>query len=106
MTWWAGSVLVLGGGLVVAWRHGRLGVAFACVSVLLAGAWGAARWMEVHSARSWGDCYPACTAAERAVPLGYSAPPVAFIALGVLAAALAAVSGPRGREWKPLSFDR
>jgi hypothetical protein len=102
--WFLTVLVVLAALLVVAWRRNQLGLAFLAVTVLLAGAWGVAKLAldrDYRGASGYGDCWPSCTPVQHAVDAGLAAPLV-WILLGVLAAVLAALSGTRGREWKPL----
>jgi hypothetical protein len=108
MAWFTGAVVVLvalAALLVFAWRRRKLGRAFLVVTVLLAGLWGFAKWAterDVRDANGWSDCWPSCTTFQHTVAAGLGWAPLAWVILAVLAAVLAAVSGPRGREWRPL----
>lgn len=85
--------------LYLARRRRRLGTAFVAVTALLAGAWMLARLAvrsDYHDADGYVDCWPRCTALQDAVALATWYGPLLFIALGVLAAVLAAITGPRG----------
>jgi hypothetical protein len=108
--WAAGALVVLAataGLLVVAWRRRKLGRTFLVVTALLAGLWGFAKWAterDVRDANGWSDCWPSCTTFQETVAAGLGWAPLAWIVLSALAAVLAALSGPRGREWKPLDY--
>ena len=105
LAWLSGALLgliVLATVLVLAWRRHRLGRNFVGITVLLACAWSFAKWAverDYRDADGYVDCWPQCTALQKSVMLGFGFAPVAWIVLGLLAAVLAAVSGPRGREW-------
>jgi hypothetical protein len=99
------TLATFGAVLVVAWRRRRLGTAFAGITVILACAWGLAKIAVEHDYRDadgYVDCWPSCSHVQDTVGVGILFTPIVWILLGVLAAVLAALTGPRGREWKPL----
>jgi hypothetical protein len=110
--WFTAAVLTVVGLsalLVFAWRRQRLGIAFLGVTVLLASFWALAKIAVEHDygdADGYVDCWPHCTGVQQSVILGIGGAPIAWILLGVLAAVLSALTGPRGREWKPLRGER
>jgi hypothetical protein len=99
------ALVLLAAALVLAWRRGRLGIAFLAVTFFLGCAWTLSKIAIDHDYRDadgYVDCWPSCTPLQNAVALGLFFAPIAWFALGVLAAVLAALTGPRGRRWKPL----
>jgi hypothetical protein len=94
-----GLLLILGVVLVLSWRRGWLGRSFLAISLLLALLWiaaGAAVRSDYRDADGYIDCWPSCSALQDGVAMAIWWGPIAFVILGVLAAVLAAVSGPRG----------
>jgi membrane protein implicated in regulation of membrane protease activity len=87
--------------LIFAWRREWLGRAFLAVSVVLALLWLAAIAAvrtDYHDADGYIDCRPSCSALQDGVATAIWWGPIAFVVLGVLAAVLAAVSGPRSSK--------
>ena len=84
--------------LVFSWRRGRLGWAFLGITVALVGLWlaaAAAVRSDYRDADGYIDCWPSCSALQDGVGIALWWSPIAFVVLGVIAAVLAAVSGPR-----------
>lgn len=82
------------------WRRGRLGVAVLAVTALLAAAWllaKAAVRADYRDTDGYVDCWPACSLLQEMVGWAIWYGPLLFIALGLLAAVLAAITGPRGQ---------
>ena len=88
--------------LCAAWRRGRLGLTFLALAPLVAAAWLLARAAvraDYRDADGYVDCWPSCTLLQDSVGLAIWYGPVLLIALGVVAAVLAAITGPpSGRE--------
>ena len=88
--------------LYSAWRCGRLRISFLAVAPVIAAAWLLARAAvrtDYRDADGYVDCWPSCTLLQDSVGLAIWYGPVLLIALGVVAAVLAAITGPpSGRE--------
>ena len=93
------SVLVMTGGLLLlAWRHGRLGIASTILFALAITAWVAdvaAIASGFHDADGFVDCRDACTLTHRVAVLGFVAPPL-LMSVGAAGMAIALVV--RGRD--------
>jgi hypothetical protein len=94
------AILVgLGGALLLAWRHRRLGIAFVVLTAVMVFVWVlayAAISRDYRDADGWVDCWPNCTAYQNAVGGTFILGPAMFVLLGLFAAMLGAITGLRG----------
>lgn len=97
----------LAAGLVLLWlavlvyaasRRGRVGIAFLGIALVLLAAWVAARVAvdaDYRDADGFADCWPGCTLFQDAVGLAFWYLPILLVALGLVAAVLAAMTRRR-----------
>lgn len=93
--------IVLAGVLVVARRGKQLAFVFLGETGVLAASWLLARAAiasDYRDADGYIDCWPACTVLQDSITLAVSIGPLMWLALGIVAAVLAAIpSRGRGR---------
>lgn len=87
--------------LTMAWRRGRLALAFVGVAALLAATWVlayVAMVLDFRDADGWVDCWPGCTILQDGVHAALELGPLVFFGSALCAAMLGGITWRRGRE--------
>lgn len=87
--------------LTMAWRRGRLALAFVAVATLLAATWVlayVAAVVDFRYADGWVDCRPGCTILQDGVHAALELGPLVLFGSVLCAAILGGITWRRGRE--------